>query len=355
MQTSISRKPKGTIALITTPEFRKVRKKELETFCYSHLYFLCFNFDVLTTGGTCIELKRFVNRRFQNLTRENQKQIISDWKSVHSGKDKKELQIKSSSDLNDWKKVILAGLKDKDRPAEGGVIGMIDVISRLIDKKVDAVIHLTDWQDKSAKQDSAVLSREANVHNVPIATNVESAEAFIKQWQREPQCCDYKLVKESEGDSEKKGISLEEVFNACKRGKRTKVLAMISHNGKKTEMDIFTVENCKEILENDYILATKSTGKRILRIMKALTGEDYSDRICCCKSGPEGGDLQIAQAVVKGICNNIIFFQDPEVSQPHDADIRLFEQAVTTPGVHSRLATNPSSAKLLIGWLAKPS
>ena len=339
---------KGTIALIATPKFRE-RKEELESFCYSHLYFLCFNFDVVATGGTCKQLLEFVNRPFKNLTVENQEQIISDWESVHS----KKLAITSDANLKEWRETILNGLvKDKDRP-ECGVKGMIDVICRIVDKKIDAVIHLTDWQDKNAKQDSAVLCREANVHNIPIATNIDTAEAFIKQWQHELQSREYNLKKSGDAaeKEKKKAISLEEVFGDYENSKEAKILAMISHNGKKTAMDTFTVEHYEQILKNKYILATEATGERLLRIMKALTGKDYSDKICCCKPGPKGGDLQIAQAVITGVCKNIIFFQDPEISQPHDSDVRLFEQAVTTPGVHARLATNPASAELLISWL----
>ena len=38
---------------------------------------------------------------------------------------------------------------------------------------------------------------------------------------------------------------------------------------------------------------------------------------------------QIAYAVVRGICQKIVFLQDPTVSHPHDSDIRLFEQALS--------------------------
>jgi methylglyoxal synthase len=320
------------------------------------MYFLCKNFNVLTTGGTFEEItSQYVNRTFGNLTNDNKSQICSDWKLTKNQK----LSLKSERDLDEWRKVIMAGLKNGDRPAEQGVKGMIDVISRLVDGKIDAVIHLTDWHDRSAKQDTAVLSREANVHDIPVATNVETAEAFIKQWLIElsnvntpPEVVKKNLFHKPDPPCNKLRVTLEQVYEACSKNKDTKVLALISHNGKKTEMDIFVAEHKEKILKSNYILATESTGERILRILNALDTTDYSNKICCCKSGPKGGDLQIAQAVIKGICTNIIFFQDPAESQPHDADIKLFEQAVTTPEVHARLATNPASAKLLIDSLA---
>jgi methylglyoxal synthase len=100
----------------------------------------------------------------------------------------------------------------------------------------------------------------------------------------------------------------------------------------------------------DYVLATGTTGGWIKRFMKAAgRGPLEVDKIRCCKSGPEGGDLQIAYAVVQGICRKIIFLQDPTVSHAHDSDIRLFEQAVLDTDVHVELATNVESARLLIG------
>ncbi len=337
IQNEALKEKKGTIALAATPKFRE-RKEEFEAFCYSNLYFLCFNFDVVATGGTCNQINEFVNRPFDNLSIENRGRISSDWMSVHGTPH----EIKSYDDLHLWKKMIKDTLLVKDRP-ECGVTGMIDVISRLVQNKIDAVIHLTDWQDKNAKQDTAVLCREANVHNIPIASNIDTAEAFIAQWRRDPKY----FVNNSTSAFSAGKVSLDKVFEDYGKNNGIKVLAMISHNGKKSAMDTFTVENYKKILKYDYILATEATGER-LRIMKALTDVDYSNKICCCKPGPKGGDLQIAEAVIKGICKNIIFFQDPEISQPHDADIKLFEQAVTSPGVHARFASNPASAALLV-------
>jgi len=45
------------------------------------------------------------------------------------------------------------------------------------------------------------------------------------------------------------------------------------------------------------------------------------------RSGPQGGDGQIAQAVLDGACRHVIFFEDPHVSREHEADIQLLERA----------------------------
>jgi methylglyoxal synthase len=130
-----------------------------------------------------------------------------------------------------------------------------------------------------------------------------------------------------------------------------RVLAMVAHDKMKLELCRFAVENASYIFENfDVILATGTTGEWIKKFMQAAKrGKEDIAKIRLCNSGPEGGDLQIAYAVVKGLCHKIVFLQDPSVSHPHNSDIRLFEQAVVSPGVHVELATNVESARFLIG------
>ena len=334
------------IAFITTPNFRQERLDELESFFYAHMYSLCLNFDVLTTGNTNNALRTLTERNFDKLTIESHKAICNDLKL-----NAQNVKIDCDGDLQHWRETILTQLETR---TDFAVKGMIDVIYKVVRKKLDGLIHLTDWQDKSAKQDSAVLSREANVHNIPIATNVETAEAFIEQWMSEIYGIKTGLIYTiptptnsnvtiNEGDLEKILDSSDPL--------KPKMLAMISHDGMKSDMDVFSVQYADQIFPNfNYVLATDSTGKRIKKLMKAMNRDNYADKIYCCKPGPEGGDLEIAYAVLKGCCNDIFFFQDPKVSQPHDADIRLFEQAVTSKGVHARFATNPASAELLIKY-----
>jgi methylglyoxal synthase len=66
--------------------------------------------------------------------------------------------------------------------------------------------------------------------------------------------------------------------------------------------------------------------------------------------------VQIAAAVVRKICQKVIFLQDPFTSHAHETDIRLFEQAVLlfertamAEGVDVELATNLASAKAILG------
>jgi len=245
----------------------------------------------------------------------------------------------SNHDLETWRRTIGQSLT----VTMDSVQGMIHVTYELVEGRLDGVIHLTDWEDKSAKPDSAVLSREANVHNVPIATDPYTAVAFIRGWQR-------RLAG---------GPSSGPVFVARHQPKpgpldRLKptdsVLAIIAHDNMKLETCLFAVKHAQHILGYDYILATGTTGSWLKRFMHAA-GRSLAEveKIRCCNSGPQGGDIQIAYAVVRGICQKVVFLQDPTVSHPHDSDIRLFEQAVVAKSAHVELATNVESARLLVG------
>src|SRR5437763_10714634 len=85
------------------------------------------------------------------------------------------LQRATAGDLDRWRTTILDALQ----PTMPGYPGMIHVAYELVEGRLDAVIHLSDWEDKTGKPDSAVLSREANVHDVPIAADPDTARSYI--------------------------------------------------------------------------------------------------------------------------------------------------------------------------------
>lgn len=319
----------GKIAFITTPQYRKSSPHSIKTFVYRYMYSLCNSFDVMVTGGTYDFVKKIVVRPYKQLTPQDLSLIKKDTR----------LPIVDDNVVRRWQDVICSGLK----PTKPQFQGMIRIAYELVEGRLDAVIHLTEWQDKSAKPDSAVLSREANVHNVPIATDVSTAQAFIESWNSS-------LVTKPNGSS--LFIKRKEPAAPPLRGikKNHKVLAMVAHDNMKLELCRLAVKHATDIFDNyDYILATGTTGTWLKRFMEAMgRGQAEIKRIRRCNSGPLGGDVQIAYAVVEGLCHKIVFLQDPFVSHAHASDIRLFEQAVVAKDVHVKLATNVESAKLLI-------
>ena len=115
-------------------------------------------------------------------------------------------------------------------------------------------------------------------------------------------------------------------------------LAIIAHNGKKTEMIQFLNKN-KSILQKDPIklIATETTGNKI---------ESAGFKVKKMLSGPQGGDAQIAARVAEGKTKMVLFFKDPNSSHPHEPDINMLIRICDVHNVP--LATNEATAQLLL-------
>jgi methylglyoxal synthase len=339
----------GQIALITTPEYRNREPYLVGKFIYQHLYNLCQHFRVLATGRTFTFIEALVNldfdsdlfngfptpaahNKFEKL-KSRARSLIAEGAPF----------VRNDSDLNLWRAPILEGLQ----PLPSGIEGMILITFELIQGTMDAVIHLTDWSDVVGKPDSMVLRREANVHDVPIASDYDTAKSFVRAW----------------NSSIIRGLP---VFRARDRrsdplgpleklSESQQVLGLIAHDEKKLDLCCFFVENARTIFADfEYVLSTGTTGLWLQRFVQAAGGGRHqTERIIRCVTGPEGGDVQIAAAVVKKKCQKVIFLQDPLTAHPHETDIRLFEQTMlfqrTAFRSHLELATNLESARAMLG------
>lgn len=63
------------------------------------------------------------------------------------------------------------------------------------------------------------------------------------------------------------------------------------------------------------------------------------------ESGPEGGDVQIANEVINHTCHNVIFFIDPREPHAHHDDIRLLERYCALNDVSVDFRTHYEAAK----------
>ena len=70
------------------------------------------------------------------------------------------------------------------------------------------------------------------------------------------------------------------------------------------------------------------------------------DNVECLKSGPLGGDAQIASRLVEGNVDAVLFFIDPMFSHAHEVDIHMLMRLCNVYEIP--LATNYSTAKYLI-------
>lgn len=118
-------------------------------------------------------------------------------------------------------------------------------------------------------------------------------------------------------------------------------IAIIAHDGKKADMVQF-LNTHKEILLSKEIklISTGTTGKKAKKagfIVKAL------------KSGPLGGDAQIAALVTEDKIDMVLFFRDPLAKHPHEPDIFMLMRLCDVYDIP--LATNPATASLLLKGL----
>lgn len=117
-------------------------------------------------------------------------------------------------------------------------------------------------------------------------------------------------------------------------------IALIAHDGKKSDMIDFATEH-EEILGANDLIATGTTGGRL--------NEETDLAVTPMASGPLGGDLMIGSEVVTGDCDAVFFFRDPMTAQAHEPDISALLRICDLKQVP--LATNRASATALLGGL----
>lgn len=100
-------------------------------------------------------------------------------------------------------------------------------------------------------------------------------------------------------------------------------IALIAHDEMKPRMIDFAVDYETELNKFKKILATGTTGREVA----AATSKELDNKIFRCHSGPKGGDIEIAAAILYGLCDVVIFFIDPLNAHPHIEDIRVVFQA----------------------------
>jgi methylglyoxal synthase len=99
-------------------------------------------------------------------------------------------------------------------------------------------------------------------------------------------------------------------------GKQT--IALISHDEMKSRMIEFAIDHERELARFKRILATGTTGREVIANTRTL-----EDKVNRYRSGPKGGDIEIATEILFGRCHVVIFFIDTLNPHPHIEDIRV--------------------------------
>jgi methylglyoxal synthase len=109
----------------------------------------------------------------------------------------------------------------------------------------------------------------------------------------------------------------------------SQTLALIAHDALKPQMASF-VDNHFELLSRfAHRVSTGTAGRNLNEQAWARGWPQGRLWTECCRSGPMGGDAQIANLIFERRCDRLFFFEDPHVARQHEADIQLLERAVT--------------------------
>ncbi len=105
--------------------------------------------------------------------------------------------------------------------------------------------------------------------------------------------------------------------DAFPRTHSKQTLALISHDEMKSRMIEFAIDHEQELAKFNRILATGTTGSEVIENTRGL-----NEKVKRYRSGPKGGDIEIATEILFGRCHVVIFFIDPLNPHPHTEDIR---------------------------------
>lgn len=117
--------------------------------------------------------------------------------------------------------------------------------------------------------------------------------------------------------------NIHDELEHCEKMFNDMTVALIAHDDMKKRMVEFAVDHESELDQFKTILATGTTGREVA----AATSRKIGDKMVRHHSGPKGGDIEIATAILCNLCDIVIFFIDPLSPHPHIDDIRVVFQA----------------------------
>lgn len=114
-------------------------------------------------------------------------------------------------------------------------------------------------------------------------------------------------------------------------------IGLVAHDDKKEELLEWADFN-KGTLSEHTLIATGTTG--------TMLAQDLQLPVEILLSGPKGGDQQIGAKIANKELDTLIFFWDPESSQPHEADVKALLRLATLWNVP--YACNTATADMII-------
>ncbi|MEB0137783.1 MULTISPECIES: methylglyoxal synthase [unclassified Undibacterium] len=217
--------------------------------------------------------------------------------------------------------------------------GLMKLVARVVDddpvRAVDAVIYLIDPVDPSSIFPEAVaLKRQCVIHKKPFLATLAGAREWL-----ELEACALGAPAD---------LSLAQSFDFAHEG-----LALIAHDAMKEKI-LFLAEKHFTLLDQfSHRYATGTTGGLLNELAQKIKGQEAGRNwVHAFRSGPLGGDAQIAELVLERKIRRILFLEDPHVARQHEADIQLLERAARTVTDFSQVVSEAEEADRWLSGLA---
>ena len=213
---------------------------------------------------------------------------------------------------------LLAGYESIERLPYGREGGLMRLVARAVDTDpeaaIDMAIYLIDPTDPSSTFPEAVaLKRQCIIHGKPFVSTLLGA----REW--------FELRAVATGAAP--NPALDPLFEFDSQS-----IALVAHDARKQEM-IELVRAHFELFDRFASrVATGTTGGLLNGLARELRPDRKQPWVRALKSGPLGGDAQIAELLLDGACQRVLFLEDPHVARQHEADIQLLERAARTVG-----------------------
>ncbi|HRO58092.1 MAG TPA: methylglyoxal synthase [Burkholderiaceae bacterium] len=230
---------------------------------------------------------------------------------------------------------LLAGYEAIQRLPYGREGGLMRLVARAVDPDpeaaIDMAIYLIDPVDPSSTFPEAVaLKRQCIIHGKPFVSTLLGA----REW--------FELRAVATGAPP--NPALDPLFDFGSQS-----IALVAHDARKTEMVELVREHFEVFDRFASRVATGTTGGLLNELARKLRPERSTPWVRALKSGPLGGDAQIAELLLDGACQRVLFLEDPHVARQHEADIQLLERAARTMSERVACYGDLASAR---AWLA---
>ncbi|MFT3720608.1 MAG: methylglyoxal synthase [Pseudorhodoferax sp.] len=224
----------------------------------------------------------------------------------------------------------LPGLARLPYGREGGIMRMVSRIAGGVDigSELAGAIYLLDpLHPSSLYPEVQALKRQCVTHDKPLLLTLAGAIEWMA----------IELALHT-------GVPLRAQPPAGVLPPQQQSLALIAHDALKPAMVAFAAKHFDLLSSAPERVATGTTGGRLNEMAWSRGWPRERPWVRPLRSGPLGGDVQIAELVLDGRCQKLLFFEDVHVARPHENDILTLERAVCTMGRTTACFNTPAMA-----------